>query len=105
VRQQTIEEESMLGYHRFQNIVSIIKPLILQRTKKENYVPLHFCGQSYQAILKRSLLLRQLVMGKPKFKKILVKHGSGTSTDEDFYSSPSKLKKVTKKSQPASKEH
>lgn len=45
--------------------------------------------------MRRYGLIRQNKQKKLQFKCILPKNGSGTSTDEEIYSSPGKTKKAT----------
>ena len=74
----------LAGYRKFQSTVQMIKPLILERTKKDNITPLHFRGQPFKLMMRRFLGKKILLAQKQKtFKKVGEKNkGSGISTDE-----------------------
>ena len=87
----------LIDYHNFKTTVQIIKPLIIERTKKDSLSPLPFGRSTYRIMMKRFLTLKAISFQKPKTNKIATKNkGSGISTDEEIYVSPIKPKKMAK---------
>ena len=81
----------LIQYRTFQDIVALIKPLILERTSKVKTNLIHFYDSKlYECMTKSERNKRLLKKKKPQFINILPKNGSGTSTDEELFSSPPK---------------
>ena len=81
----------LIQYRTFQDIVTLIKPLILKRTSKDRTNLIHFYDSMlYECMTKSERNKKLLKKRKPQFMYILPKNGSGTSTDEELYSSPPK---------------
>ena len=71
----------MIEYHTFQTTVGIVKPLIMQRTVKDKNIVMHFHGRIYPILMRRAINKKRVMVSRPKFKNVLTKNGSGTSTD------------------------
>ena len=87
----------LIDYRNFKTTVQMIKPLIIERTKKDNMSALHLGKFTYRIMMKRFLTLKAISLKKSKTNKIVAKNkGSGISTDEEIYVSPIKPKNMAK---------